>query len=141
MRMETAQQRLPTQDNGLDLEETAAAGGERGVKQVHNASSKVNLVVRKMLLPLLDTPMHPHVVFDAEENQEELDLLERMDRSRPEMLEDPKTFVQHLQNLLSRYHAYANGYSQVTTHNTDPLGGGNDLPSHVECPLWDKNTE
>ena len=89
-------------------------------KPVHNASSKVTLVVRKMLLPLLDTPMHTHVVFDAESDQEELDLLEQMDRSRPSILEDPKSFVQHLQGLLGRYQTYASGYSRVSTNSVAP---------------------
>lgn len=118
MRMETAQQR-PHAQASMEEEQPTVMVLERGGKQVHNASSKVNLVVRKMLLPLLDAPMHPHVVFDAEEDQEELDLLEKMDRARPEMLEDPKTFVQHLQGLLSRYQAYASGYSRVNTQNVD----------------------
>jgi hypothetical protein len=111
MRMETAQQR---QSPHLDVADRGDMD-RGGTKQAHNASSKVNLVVRKMLLPLLDTPMHPHVVFDAEEDQEELDLLEKMDRTRPELLADSKSFVQHLQDLLSRYHAYASGYSPVNT--------------------------
>lgn len=112
MRMETAHQRqtCALERESLQSQETQQEKG----KAVHNASSKISLVVRKMLLPLLDTPMHTHVVFDAETDQEELDLLEQMDRNRPQMLDDPKSFVQHLQSLIGRYHTYASGYSRVS---------------------------
>jgi hypothetical protein len=115
MRMETAHQR---QTCVLDREglQSYENHQEKG-KAVHNASSKISLVVRKMLLPLLDTPMHPHVVFDAETDQEELDLLEQMDRNRPQMLEDPKSFIQHLQSLIGRYHTYSSGYSRVSSND------------------------
>lgn len=78
-----------------------ACGKER--KVVHNASSKVNLVVQKMLFPLLDMPMRSHVVFDVEREQAELDLLDQLGRNKPEVLEDTATFVQHLQGLFRRY--------------------------------------
>ena len=133
MRMESAHQRRPSGSSGSftavvthhradqDPQTTTTTGASSDGtatttnKPVHNASSKVTLVVRKMLLPLLDTPMHTHVVFDAESDQEELDLLEQLDRSRPNILEDPKSFVQHLQSLLGRYQTYASGYSRVST--------------------------
>lgn len=70
---------------------------------VHNASSKVTLVVQKMLFPLLDTPMRSHVVFDVERDQAELDLMDQLGRNKPEVLEDSQTFVQHLQGLFDRY--------------------------------------
>ena len=72
-------------------------------KVVHNASSKVSLVVEKMLLPLLDTPMRTHVIFDVESDQVELDLMEQLGRTKPEVLDDPVTFVKHLQSLFDRY--------------------------------------
>jgi hypothetical protein len=95
--------------------ERQACSASTSGKQVHNASSKVNLVVHKMLLPLLDAPLRTHVVFDAEADQAELDLMEEVDKSHPRVMEDPTSFVQHLQSLLSRYKAYASGYSRV--HN------------------------
>lgn len=70
---------------------------------VHNASSKVSLVVQKMLLPLLDTPMRTHVVFDVESDQVELDLMDQLGRTKPEVLDDSTTFVKHLQILFDRY--------------------------------------
>ena len=72
-------------------------------KVVHNASSKVSLVVEKMLLPLLDTPMRTHVIFDVESDQVELDLMEQLGRTKPEVLDDSVTFVKHLQSLFDRY--------------------------------------
>lgn len=91
-------------------EEHARGGAQTERKVVHNASSKVSLVVHKMLLPLLDAPLRSHVVFDVEPDQEELDLLAQMNRSRPALLEDPLAFVGHLQALFHRYKAYADGY-------------------------------
>ena len=108
----------------LPLERPVCATSSSSGKQVHNASSKVNLVVHKMLLPLLDAPLRTHVVFDAEADQAELDLLEEVDKSNPQILEDPTSFVQHLQSLLSRYRAYASGYSRI--HNQ---------PILVDAPL------
>ena len=132
MRMETSHtghHSLPTRDQPESL------GKESGVgkQQVHNASSKVSLVVHKMLLPLLDTPLRTHVVFDAEADQAELDLMEQVEKAKPEILDDPKSFVQHLQNLVSRYRAYAGGYSRGSltsteaSHSDDKQGRGASL--------------
>ena len=82
---------------------TCSSSVSKERKVVHNASSKVSLVVQKMLLPLLDTPMRTHVIFDVEADQVELDLMEQLGRNKPEMLDDSATFVQHLQNLFDRY--------------------------------------
>ena len=49
---------------------------------MHNASSKVSLVVQRMLFPLLDTPMRTHVLLDMEADQLELDLLEQVEEAR-----------------------------------------------------------
>jgi hypothetical protein len=87
-------------------------------KVVHNASSKVSLVVHKMLLPLLDAPLQSHVVFDVEADQDELDLLARMNQSRPALMEDQLSFVEHLQALFNRYKAYADGYRLLDTADT-----------------------
>lgn len=72
-------------------------------KVVHNASSKVSLVVQRMMFPLLDTPMRSHVVFDVERDQTEMDLMDQLGRNKPEVLEDSTTFVQHIQGLYDRY--------------------------------------
>lgn len=98
-----------------------AHGGKAERKVVHNASSKVSLVVHKMLLPLLDTPLRSHVVFDVEADQDELDLVAQMNKTRPGLLEDPLSFVAHLQALFHRYKAYADGYSELDTR--DPRAG------------------
>ncbi len=96
-------------------------GGKTERKVVHNASSKVSLVVQKMLFPLLDTPMRSHVVFDVEREQAELDLLDQLGRNKPEVLEDSRTFVQHLQGLFDRYKqgfsVHGGAYSRVSTHS------------------------
>jgi hypothetical protein len=81
----------------------AASNSLKERKVVHNASSKVSLVVQKMLLPLLDTPMRTHVVFDVESDQVELDLMDQLGRTKPEVLDDSTTFVKHLQILFDRY--------------------------------------
>ena len=84
---------------------------------MHNASSKVSLVVQRMLLPLLDTPMRTHVVFDVDKDQAELDLMDQLEREKPEILEDSKSFVQHLQGLYDRYKqgvlVHGGAYSRV----------------------------
>lgn len=72
-------------------------------KGVHNASSKVSLVVQRMLFPLLDAPMRTHVVLDTEANQVELDLLDQVGRDKPGLLNDQQSFVQHLMSLMERY--------------------------------------
>jgi hypothetical protein len=87
-------------------------------KVVHNASSKVNLVVQRMLLPIIHTPLRSHVVFDVEEDQLELDLIEQMGKKNPAVLEDATglTFIQHLQGLFDRYRWWrspSGAYSRV----------------------------
>jgi hypothetical protein len=83
-------------------------------KPVHNASSKVNLVVQRMLFPMLDSPMRTHVLLDTDAEQVELDLLDQVGRTRPELLEDQQTFVQHLLSLVERY-SRGSGYARVPT--------------------------
>ena len=95
------------------MENPSAGKAER--KVVHNASSKVSLVVHKMLLPLLEAPLRSHVVFDVEADQDELDLVAQMNKTRPALLDDPLSFVEHLQTLFHRYKAYADGYRAVST--------------------------
>jgi hypothetical protein len=72
-------------------------------KIVHNASSKVSLVVQRMLFPLLDTPMRTHVALDAEADQLELDLIDQVGRHKPGIMDDQQSFISHLQSLLERY--------------------------------------
>ncbi len=112
MRMETTRPSPSHRHNQLSQQEPEPE--PEASKQVHNASSKVNLVVHKMLLPLLDTPLRTHVVFDAETDQAELDLMEQVDRNNPKMLDDPTSFVQHIQRIMFRYKSYAAGYSPVS---------------------------
>ena len=87
-------------------------------KVVHNASSKVSLVVQRMLLPIIQTPLRSHVVFDVEEDQVELDLIEQMGKKNPDVLEDATglTFIQHLQGVFHRYRWWqspSGAYSRV----------------------------
>ena len=96
-------------------------------KVVHNASSKVSLVVQKMLFPLLDHPIRTHVVFDVERDQAEIDLMDQLNRNKPEVLEDSRTFVQHLQGLFDRYkQGFASSqrgvYNRVCTQITPRTG-------------------
>ena len=90
-------------------------GGAR--KVVHNASSKVSLVVHKMLFPLLDTPMRTHVALDTEADQVELDLMDQVGRHKPGLMEDDQSFLCHIQSLLERYRRRQSGprYSRVPT--------------------------
>ena len=105
----------PSLSSGGDGPDKAACCKER--KLVHNASSKVSLVVQRMLLPLLETPMRTHVVFDVDKDQAELDLMDQLEREKPEILEDSKSFVQHLQGLYDRYKqgvlVHGGAYSRV----------------------------
>jgi hypothetical protein len=101
MRMEASQQQ-PVEE-----------GEARDKKTVHNASSKVSLVVQRMLFPLLDSPMRTHVILDTDGDQLELDLLDQVGRSKPGLMEDQQTFIQHLLGLLERYRH--SGYSRVPT--------------------------
>ena len=83
-----------------------AAAAEGGRKVSHNASSKVAVVVERMLLPMLDAPMRGHVVFDAlEEDHGELDLVDEVDRRNPGAMADSKTFLGHMAGLYERYMA------------------------------------
>lgn len=86
-------------------------------KTAHNASSKVSLVVQRMLFPLLDSPMRTHVLLDAESDQVELDLLEQIGRQKPGILDDQQCLLQHLQSLLERYRRGREGpaYSRVSS--------------------------
>lgn len=83
-------------------------------KPVHNASSKVSLVVQRMLFPMLDSPMRTHVLLDTDADQVELDLLDQVGRTRPGLLDDDQTFVQHLLGLAERYRR-GGGYTRVAT--------------------------
>jgi hypothetical protein len=98
----------------VEMAEGSASGEEgKGRKLMHNASSKVAVVVEKMLLPLLDAPLRSHVAFDAEADQAELDLMEEVDKQHPEAMADSRSFVSHLGTLFDRYKAYASGYGAV----------------------------
>jgi hypothetical protein len=81
----------------------ATAGHSKERKVVQNASSKVQLVVQRMLLPLLDAGVGTHVVFDAEDDQAETKLLDHMRATRPELLADEGAFAAHMCRVLKRY--------------------------------------
>lgn len=103
---------------GTSLPETTSPDNQAGGverRSVHNASSKVSLVVRRMLFPLLDLPMRSHVLLDAESDQVELDLLDQVGRQKPALMEDQQCLFQHLQSLLERYRRGREGpvYSRV----------------------------
>lgn len=93
-------------------QQPGSASDVRERKPVHNASSKVSLVVQKMLFPMLDSPMRTHVLLDVDAHQAELDLLDQMDKTQPGITEDQGTFVQHLVGLLERYRR-TQGYTLV----------------------------
>ena len=95
-------------------------GTAERAKVAHNASSKVSLVVQKMLFPLLDSPMRTHVVLDSESEQAELDLLDQVNRQNPSLLSDQQSFIKHIQSLLDRYRRRCNGptYARVSTGPT-----------------------
>jgi hypothetical protein len=97
-------------DVGADA---ADEGVGKGRKLMHNASSKVAVVVEKMLLPLLDVPLRHHVVFDAEVDQAELDLMEEVDKQHPGVMADSHSFARHFDTLFDRYKAYVGGYTAV----------------------------
>lgn len=85
-------------------------------KPMNNASSKVNLVVQRMLFPMLDSPMRTHVLLDTDADQIELDLLDQVGRARPELMDDPQSLVSHLLSLMERYRWSAGkGYGRVAT--------------------------
>ena len=114
--------RMGTSPPPTDAEPTPPSSGER--KSVHNASSKVSLVVQRMLFPLLDTPMRTHVILDTEANQVELDLLDQVGRHKPALLDDQQGFIQHLQSLMDRYKRQRGGpsYARVSTCGQAPPG-------------------
>lgn len=90
----------------------------KGRKQMHNASSKVAVVVEKMLLPLLDVPLRTHVGFEPVADQAELDLMEEVDRRNPGLMTDCGAFTRHLLNLFDRYRGGwggSTGYGRVST--------------------------
>jgi len=106
--------RMGTSECASETSENKEGAVDRG-KVVHNASSKVNLVVHKMLFPMLDTPSRSHVSLDSEADQVELDLLDQVGRQKPSLLDDQQGFIAHLQSLLERYRRRCNGpaYSRV----------------------------
>jgi hypothetical protein len=112
MRMGTSS--LPV---GKTAQHSGTSSDEAGQsrKVVHNASSKVSLVVRKMLFPLLDSPMHTHVALDSDADQVELDLLDQVERHKPGIIEDDEGFMQHIQKLLTRYRRQSVRYALVPT--------------------------
>ena len=71
-------------------------------KTVQNASSKVSVVVQRMLLPLLDHPgMASHVVFEAEPSSPdpELDLMQKIFKKQPDLMGDKDSFLEHAAHL------------------------------------------
>lgn len=101
----------------VDVEPEAVdeGGGCKGRKLMHNASSKVAVVVEKMLLPLLDVPLRSHVIFDAETDQAEMDLMEEVEKQNPGVMTDSNSFARHFNTLYDRYKAYVGGYTAVDT--------------------------
>jgi hypothetical protein len=93
-------------------EQEEVGGGNKERKVMHNASSKVSVVVHRMLFPLLDSPMRTHVLLDTDDQQPELDLLDQMGRRNPGIMDDQQSFVQHLLGLVERYKS---GYTRVPT--------------------------
>lgn len=87
-----------------------------GKKALHNASTKVAVVVERMLLPLLDTPLRSHVTFTPVDEQPEFDLMEEVERRRPDVMADPAVFGVHFQSLYERYMFFAHGYASVPRH-------------------------
>lgn len=83
--------------------------GGKGRKQMHNASSKVAVVVEKMLLPLLDVPLRTHVGFETVSDQAEQDLMEEVDKRNPGVMADCGVFTRHLLTLFDRYRAGGGG--------------------------------
>jgi hypothetical protein len=94
------------------VEQQEEVGGGKERKVMHNASSKVSVVVHRMLFPLLDSPMRTHVLLDTDDQQPELDLLDQMGRRNPGIMDDQQSFVQHLLGLVERYKS---GYTRVPT--------------------------
>jgi hypothetical protein len=75
----------------------------QGSRVLHNATSKVNLVVHRMLLPLVDMPMRPFIEFEAGVDVVELDLIDHLREKNPTLMEDRAGFVEYLKNLFDRY--------------------------------------
>ncbi len=110
-----ARQLMRMETSSSQQEQGTSAADPRERRPVHNASSKVSLVVQRMLFPMLDSPMRTHVLLDTDEEQVELDLLDQLDRTRPGLMEDHGSFVQHLVGLLERYRRFQ-GYAPVLTN-------------------------
>lgn len=89
-----------------------------GKKTLHNASTKVAVVVERMLLPLLDTPLRSHVTFVPVDEQSEFDLMEEVERRRPDVMSDAAAFRGHFQSLYERYMYFAHGYAAVPTSDS-----------------------
>ena len=82
-----------------------------GSRVMHNATCKVNLVVHKMLLPLVDMPMRPFIEFDGGVDSVELDLIDHLRERHPTVMEDRGSFVEYLKGLFDRYRRM--GYEPV----------------------------
>jgi len=72
-------------------------------KIVQNASSKVSLVVQRMLLPLLEAPMRGYVVFEAEHDDSMRELLDTMRQNKPELVEDRGEFLEHMGRIFDEF--------------------------------------
>jgi len=72
-------------------------------KAVQNASSKVSLVVQKMLVPLLEVPMKTHVSFDTEEDEPERELMDHVQRKNPTIMNDKGSFLDFIGKMFDVY--------------------------------------
>ena len=83
------------------MEESQGPVKER--KVVQNASSKVSLVVQRMLLPLLESPMRGFVVFEATPDDSMRELMDTMRQNKPELIEDRAEFLEHMGRIYDEF--------------------------------------
>lgn len=72
-------------------------------KSVQNASSKVSLVVHRMLVPLLEVPMKSHVAFDTDEDEPERELMDHVQRRNPAVMSDKISFLDFIGKMFDVY--------------------------------------
>jgi hypothetical protein len=94
-------------------------------KIVQNASSKVSLVVQRMLLPLLEAPMRGYVVFEAEHDDSMRELLDTMRQNKPELVEDRGEFLEHMGRIFDEFSVPVQAV--LGTKTEQPLPGSREL--------------
>ena len=68
-------------------------------KPIHNASSKVSLVVHRMLAPLIDYEVGSFVDLDGDEESSDVNFIDSVRQAQPQAFISRDTFIQFINSL------------------------------------------